>query len=126
MRSSLLAKLLLIVSLLLIATIALSSCMAEGSLFPPVEGGENSGGENTKAPDNNDGGNTDGGSGAVGALDGYTPDELIVMEGDYPTDDENKEVTSEKNDKKEKTETTGEQKPHEQKHAQEGGNNEKK
>lgn len=32
----------------------------------------------------------------------------------------------EKNDKKEKPETTGEQKPHEQKHAQEGGNNEKK
>ena len=31
-----------------------------------------------------------------------------------------------KNDKKEKPETTGEQKPHEQKHAQEGGNNEKK
>ena len=32
----------------------------------------------------------------------------------------------EKNDKKEKPETTGEQKPHEQKHAQEGSNNEKK
>ena len=32
----------------------------------------------------------------------------------------------EKNDKKEKSETTGEQRPHEQKHAQEGGNNEKK
>lgn len=32
----------------------------------------------------------------------------------------------EKNDKKEKPETTSEQKPHEQKHAQEGGNNEKK
>ena len=32
----------------------------------------------------------------------------------------------EKNDKKEKSETTGEQRPHEQKHAQEGGKNEKK
>ena len=32
----------------------------------------------------------------------------------------------EKNDKKEKTETTGEQKPNEHKQTQEGGNNEKK
>lgn len=74
-------------------------------LNPPEDGGndgntDSGNGGNTDGGNTNDGGNTDGGSGAVGALDGYTPDELIVMEGDYPTDDENKEVTSEKNDKK--------------------------
>ena len=41
MRSSLLAKLLLIVSLLLIATVALSSCTLDGGMFPPVAGSEN-------------------------------------------------------------------------------------
>ena len=71
-------------------------------LNPPEEEEDTDSGNggNTDGGNTNDGGNTDGGSGAVGALDGYTPDELIVMEGDYPTDDENKEVTSEKNDKK--------------------------
>lgn len=39
---------------------------------------------------------------------------------------DNYKAELEKNDKKEKPETTGEQKPHEQKHTQEGGNNEKK
>ena len=54
------AKLLLIVSLLLIATVALSSCSTTGGFFPPVAGSENEGGDNQN-PEGGDNQNPEGG-----------------------------------------------------------------
>lgn len=55
------------------------------ALNPPEDDDNPSGGGG------NSGGNADGGTGNIGSADtlgDYTPDELIVMDGDYPTDGE--------------------------------------